>query len=126
MFAAYLSVMLVTIAANTFSGGAAVTRFGPVMATLAPAMETAGVPQSWLTFPIGTLKLAGAAGLLLGVLGVPFVGTAAAVGLVLYFVCAAYTHIRVADYGQTFYLAAGVFLPLAVACLVLQIAAQRV
>src|SRR5690349_6162390 len=112
MFIAYLTVMLVTIAANTFSGVAAVTRFTPVMATLAPAMATAGIPQSWLTFPIGTLKLAGAAGLLLGVLGVPYVGTAAAIGLVLYFVCAAYTHIRVADYAQTFYLAVGLFLPL--------------
>ncbi|MFF0495269.1 DoxX family protein [Nocardia aobensis] len=126
MFVAYLTVMLVTIAANTFSGVAAVTRFAPVMATLAPAMETAGIPQSWLTFPIGTLKLAGAAGLLLGVLGVPYVGTAAAIGLVLYFVCAAYTHIRVADYAQTFYLAVGLFLPLAVACLVLQLADQRI
>ncbi|WP_227979897.1 DoxX family protein [Nocardia spumae] len=123
---AYLTVMALAVVANTFSGLAAVTRFGPVMATLGPAMETAGIPRSWLIFPIGTLKLAGAAGLVLGMAGVPYVGTAAAIGLVLYFVCAAYTHVRVADYGQTFSLAVGVFLPLAVACTVLQSADHRI
>jgi hypothetical protein len=79
-------------------------------------MARAGVPESWLTFPIGTLKTAGAAGLLLGLAGVPLVGTAAAVGLVLFFVCAVYTHVRVGDYSPQFGLAVG-FLVLAVATL---------
>jgi haloalkane dehalogenase len=35
---------------------------------------------------------------------VPLVGTAAAIGLIVFFVCAAYTHIRVSDYSSTFYL----------------------
>jgi hypothetical protein len=35
------------------------------------------VLESWLTFPIGTLKTAGAAGLLLGLIGVPLIVTAA-------------------------------------------------
>ncbi|MQY28810.1 DoxX family protein [Nocardia aurantia] len=119
MSTAHLIVTLVAIGANTFSGLAAITRFGPVMKVLAPAMANAGVPQTWLVFPIGTLKLAGAAGLAVGLLGAPIIGAAAAIGLILYFVCAAYTHVRVGDYSQTFFGAVGVFLPLAVASLAL-------
>jgi hypothetical protein len=116
---AYDVIALITIAANAFSGFAAVTRFEPVMKTLRPALATAGVPERWLVFPIGIPKLAGACGLLLGLLGVPYVGTAAAIGLILYFVCAVYTHLRVSDYAFQFYLASCVFLPLATATLVL-------
>jgi hypothetical protein len=60
-------------------------------------------------------------GLLLGLVGVPLVGTAAAIGLILYFVCALYTHIRASDYSFQFGLANG-FLALAVAALVLDLA----
>lgn len=123
METAYPTVAPVTIAANTFSGIAAITRFEPVMRTLRPALATAGVPESWMVFPIGIPKAAGAAGLLLGVLGVPVVGTAAAIGLVLYFVCALYTHIRVSDYRFQFGLASG-FLTLAVATLTLDLATR--
>ncbi|MQA98308.1 MAG: DoxX family protein [Streptosporangiales bacterium] len=119
MTIAYVLVTLVAVAANAFSGFAAMTRFRPVMATLGPAMERTGIPESWLAFPIGTLKAAGAAGLLLGLLGVPLIGPAAAAGLILYYVCAAFTHLRVADYSPQFYLAIGFFLPLAVAALAL-------
>jgi uncharacterized membrane protein len=79
-------------------------------------MARAGVPESWLTFPIGTLKTAGAAGLLLGVAGVPLIGTAAAIGLVLFFTCAVYTHLLAGDRSPQFGLAIG-FLLLAVAAL---------
>jgi hypothetical protein len=118
----YVVVAVVTIAANLFSGVCAMGRFPPVMRTLRPALATAGVPESWLVFPIGALKVAGAAGLLLGLAGVPLVGTAAAIGLVLYFVCAAYTHIRVSDFSSTFFLGSCLFLPLAVATLALGLA----
>jgi hypothetical protein len=47
---------------------------------------------------------------------VPLIGTAAAVGLVLFFVCAVYTHIRAGDYSPQFGLAIG-FLLLAMATL---------
>ena len=57
MFAAYVIVTIVAIAANTFSGVAAIVHFKPIL----PGMARAGVPESWLTFPIGTLKTAGAA-----------------------------------------------------------------
>jgi hypothetical protein len=109
---AYLVVAILAIAANAFSGIAALAHFRPIL----PAMARAGVPESWLTFPIGTLKTAGAAGLLLGLAGVPLNGTAPAVGLVLFFVCAVYTHIRAGDYSPQFGLAIG-FLLLAMATL---------
>jgi hypothetical protein len=118
MSTAYTVMALATVAANTFSGIAAMTRFEPIMRTLRPALDGTGVPLSWLVFPIGALKAAGAAGLVLGLLGVPFLGTAAAAGLVLFFVCALYTHFRVGDYSLQFGLAIG-FLGLAAATLAL-------
>ena len=94
MGTAVLVVTLVAVAANAFSRIAALAHFPPIL----PGMARAGVPESWLTFPIGTLKTAGAVGLLLGLLGLPLVGTAAAIGLVMFFVCAVYTHLRAGDY----------------------------
>lgn len=117
MFTASIAVTVVTIAANAFSGIAAIVHFKPIL----PAMARAGVPESWLTFPIGTLKAAGAIGLLAGLLGVPVIGTAAAIGLILFFVCAIYTHIRASDYTAQFGLA-NAYLILAVATLTLNLA----
>ena len=113
MTAAYLPVTLAAIAANGFSGIAALLHFKPIM----PGMTKAGVPVSWLTFPIGTLKTVGALGLAAGLVFRPL-GVSAAIGLVLFFVCAVYTHIRAGDYGPQFGLAIG-FLGLNVAALVL-------
>lgn len=39
---------LVAIAANGFSGTAALLHFKPIL----PGMVKAGVPESWLTFPL--------------------------------------------------------------------------
>jgi hypothetical protein len=114
---AYTGVTLVAIAANTFSGIAALLHFKPIR----PGMAKAGVSETWLTFPIGTLKTAGALGLLLGLLGFPWVGLAAAIGLTLFFVCAVYTHVYAGDYSAQFGLAIG-FLLLAVASLTLGMA----
>jgi hypothetical protein len=119
MFTAYVVVTLLAIAANTFSGVAALVHFKPII----PGMVKAGVPESWLTFPIGTLKTAGALGLLVGLIGVPLIGTAAAIGLVLFFVCAIHTHLLAGDYSPQFGLAIG-FLLLAVTTLVLNLAAS--
>jgi hypothetical protein len=66
------------------------------------------------------LKAAGAIGLLVGI-GVPLIGTAAAIGLILFFVGAIITHLRAQDY--SFGLAVA-FLLLAVAALVLRLAAS--
>ena len=113
MTTAYLAVTLTAIAANGFSGIAALLHFRPIL----PGMAKAGVPVSWLTFPIGTLKTLGAVGLAAGLAFRPL-GISAAIGLVLFFVCALYTHVRAADYGAQFGLAIG-FLRLNVAALAL-------
>jgi DoxX-like protein len=113
MPAAYLAVTLIAIALNGFSGIAALVHFKPIL----PGMAKAGVPLSWQTFPIGTAKTAGALGLAAGLAFRPL-GVAAAIGLVLFFVCAIYTHIRASDYSPQFYLANG-FLALNVAALAL-------
>ncbi|MGI5152146.1 DoxX family protein [Plantactinospora sp. CA-294935] len=73
--------------------------------------------------PLAALKAAGAAGLLLGLLGVPVVGLAAAIGLVLFFVGAVTVHLRARVFRTLGY--AGGFLALAVACLVLEVAVAR-
>jgi len=113
MTTAYLAVTLTAIAANGFSGIAALLHFQPIM----PGMDKAGVPVSWLTFPIGTLKTLGALGLVAGLVYRPL-GISAAIGLVLFFVGAIYTHIRASDYGAQFGLAIG-FLGLNIAALAL-------
>jgi hypothetical protein len=51
MFAAYVIVTIVTIA-SAFSGIAAILHFKPVL----PGMARAGVPASWLTFPIDPMS----------------------------------------------------------------------
>jgi hypothetical protein len=53
------------------------------------------VSQKWMV-PFGILLACGALGLLVG-FAVPPLGTAAAIGLVFYFVCALSAHIRVRD-----------------------------
>jgi DoxX-like family len=116
---AYVAITVIAAAANAFSGIAALAHFAPIR----QGMLQVGVPRSWLRFPIGTLKTAGAAGLLAGLAGVPYVGTAAAIGLVLFFVCAVYTHVLADDYSPQFGLALG-FLLLNVLTLVVDLVAN--
>jgi hypothetical protein len=115
MFSAYVVVTVLAAAANIFSATCDFVRYKQV----AIAMAKAGVPDSWMT-TLGMLKAAGALGLLVG-MGVPMIGTAAAVGLILFFVGAIITHLRARDY--SFGLAI-VFLLLAVAALVLRLDAK--
>ena len=100
---AYLIIALATVAACGFSGVAAMVRWKAIL----PGMAAAGVPESWLVFPIGVTKTAGALGVLIGLFGLPWLGTVAAFGLVLFFTCAVYTHIRARDYSAQFGLANG-------------------
>ncbi|WP_255396737.1 DoxX family protein [Mycobacterium sp. E1715] len=112
-----------TIAAiilNGFSGVSALVHFAPII----PPMQRAGVPVSWLTFPIGTLKTLGALGLVVG-LSVPAVGAAAAAGLTIFFVCAMYTHVLAHDISGQFALA-GFLLAVNVATLTLTVIAHPV
>jgi hypothetical protein len=115
MWTAYLTVALVTIMVNA---GIAAADFARAPFVLKNSAEV-DVPPSWIP-PLASLKAAGAAGLLLGLLGVPYLGTAAAVGLVLFYVGAVITHVR----ARVFYNIAFPcgFLALAVATLVLDLA----
>lgn len=99
MHTTYLVVTFIAIAFDGFSGGAALAHFAPIL----PGMASAGVPVSWLRFPIGTLKTLGTLGLIAG-LWIPAIGIAAAAGLVLFFVCAVYTHVLAHDItGQMYF-----------------------
>lgn len=112
MTAAYIAITALTASALTFAAG--LNFVGHEMVTA--AADKVRVPRSWM-LPLGTLLAAGALGLLVG-FAVPLVGTAAAVGVVLYFLCAVGAHLRVRD--LQFGSAAG-FLILAVAALVVRL-----
>jgi hypothetical protein len=77
--------------------------------------EKVGVPESLLPVS-GTLKAAGAAGLALGLSGVPYIGMAAGTGLVLFFGGAIGVHLRAHEHRYVF-ITSG-YLALAVASLV--------
>ena len=83
--------------------------------SVAEAAETLGVPVSWMV-RLGFLLAAGSLGLVAG-FAVPALGTAAACGLVLYFVCAAGAHIRARDTRLLSWVNWAAFFSLAVAAL---------
>ncbi|WP_448319356.1 DoxX family protein [Streptomyces sp. CO7] len=58
-------------------------------------LKAVGVPDSWFV-PLGLVKIAGALGLLAGIVYRPL-GVAAAIGVVLYFAGAVITHLRAGD-----------------------------
>jgi hypothetical protein len=82
-------VIVITIAMNLWAAGADFVRARFVLAN----STELGIPSSWV-LPLGLLKAAGALGLLLGLLGVPLIGIAAAGGLVLFFLGALFVHIK--------------------------------
>ncbi|MEV4223677.1 DoxX family protein [Nonomuraea sp. NPDC049725] len=112
MYVAYVVVTVATIVINLW---AAVADFARAEIVLANAAAV-GISPSWIPL-LGLLKAAGAVGLLLGLVGVPFVGGAAALGLVLFFVGAVALHVRQRMFGNIGF--PGVFLAFAVASLVL-------
>jgi DoxX-like family len=114
MYLAYLIVTAATIAANAV---AAIADFARAKQVLANAAEL-GIPESWIP-RLGALKAAGAAGLLLGLLGVRFVGVAAGIGLVLFFIGAIAAHVRARAYHNMAFPAG--FLVLAIASLILSL-----
>ena len=89
MFIAYVVVTLVTVAINA---GMAVADVAKAEFVLANSSEV-GVPRSLLP-PLAALKAAGAAGLVLGLLGLDAIGIAAAAGLTAFFLVAVAVHIR--------------------------------
>jgi hypothetical protein len=84
--------VVVTVITAIVTAAVAIPDFIPAGFVLANSAKV-HVPRSWLPM-LGTLKLAGAIGLLVGVVGLPAVGIAAAIGLVLFFIGAVIAHVR--------------------------------
>jgi hypothetical protein len=114
MFIGYVAIAVVAAAMNVW---AASLDFRTAESAVANAAKVE-VPPSWL-LPLGALKVAGAVGLIAGI-AVPLIGAAAAIGLVLFFVCAIFAHLRVSWYSALPFPLA--FLLLAVVALILRLA----
>ncbi|MCW2688045.1 MAG: hypothetical protein JWR37_2935 [Mycobacterium sp.] len=112
MITAYVVVTVATIIANAAVAIADLARAEFVLKNSAEV----GVAESRIPL-LATLKDAGALGLLLGLLGIPLIGMAAAVGLVLFFVGAVIVHVRTHVFQNIAF--PTTFLALAVASLVL-------
>jgi hypothetical protein len=91
MCTAYVVVVAVTALATSY---AAVLNFVGAQSVKEVA-DRLRVSRRWM-IPFGTLLAAGAIGLVAG-FAVPVLGEAAAIGLVLYFVCAIGAHMRARD-----------------------------
>ncbi|MEU8549184.1 DoxX family protein [Streptomyces roseoverticillatus] len=115
MFLAYVITTVVTIAANAGIAVADLMKAGFVLANSAEV----GIPRPWIPW-LAALKGAGAAGLLLGLLGIPALGVAAATGLVLFYAGAVAVHIRARVFHNMAF--PGGYSALAVASLVLTVA----
>ena len=116
MLAVYVAVTVVAAMAYAV---AAVLNFTHNKSVVETA-ERLRVPVSWQV-PLGFLLGAGSLGLVAGFV-VPALGTAAASGLVLYFVCAAGAHIRARDTRLLGWINWATFFLLAVAALVVGLA----
>jgi hypothetical protein len=88
MITIYIIVIILAAGANIYAAINDFTRAEWVLAN----MTRLGVPHHWMML-LGTLKAAGALGLLLGI-GIPPIGFAASVGLVLFFVGAIVSALR--------------------------------
>ena len=110
----YVIVVAVVTVGNTFSATCDFLRYEQV----AVGMRQVGVAEKWMPL-LGVPKVLGALGVAIGI-AVPLIGIAAAGGLVLYFVGAIITHIRVWDISPSLGLAT-VFLTLSAAALVLRL-----
>jgi hypothetical protein len=112
----YVIYLVTTILAVLANGYAACLNFVGAESVKVVA-DRVQVSRGWMV-PLGTLLASGAVGLLVG-FAVPSLGTAAAIGLVLYFIGAVTAHLRVRD-GQIG--GAVFFLLLAAAALITNVA----
>lgn len=92
MNAAYLATTSIVALIVAFSALGKIRRDPAIVKVI---VETVGVPAKYLT-PLAACEIAGALGLLAGILWPPL-GVAAGVGLVMYFVGAVVSHLRVGD-----------------------------
>ncbi|MFI9362470.1 DoxX family protein [Kitasatospora sp. NPDC053057] len=113
-----IALVIVTVVAIAANGGIAAADFARAEFVLANSAEV-NVKPEWVPW-LAALKTAGAAGLLIGLVAVPPLGLAAAVGLVLFYVGAVATHVRTRVI-HNIYFPAG-YLALAVATLGLTLA----
>jgi hypothetical protein len=84
--------VVVTVTTAIVTAAVAIADFIPAGFVLENSAKV-HVPRSWLPM-LGALKIAGAVGLLVGLVGPPAIGIAAATGLVLYFIGAMIAHLR--------------------------------
>jgi hypothetical protein len=92
----HVTYVVVTILAALANGYAATLNFVGAESVMVVA-DKVQVSRRWM-IPFGILLASGAFGLLIG-FAVPVLGTAAGIGLVLYFMCALGAHLRVRDPG---------------------------
>jgi hypothetical protein len=90
----HVTYVVITILAALANGYAASLNFVGAESVKVVA-DRVHVSRRWMV-PLGTLLASGAVGLLAG-FAVPALGTAAAIGLVVYFICAVTAHLRVGD-----------------------------
>jgi hypothetical protein len=90
----HITYVVITILAALFNGYAASLDFVGAESVKLVA-DRVKVSHRWMVL-LGTCLASGAAGLLVG-LAIPVLGTAAAIGLILYFICAVTAHLRVGD-----------------------------
>lgn len=114
VFIGYVVVAVLAAAMNVWAASMDFRRTEMAVTNAA----TVEVPSSWVV-PLGVLKLAGALGLIAGIV-VPLLGVAAAIGLTLFFVCAIFAHLRVNWYATLPFPIA--FLSLALCALILRLA----
>lgn len=86
------ALVVTTLTTAVITAAIAIADFVPARFVLTNSAQV-GVPRSWLP-ALGAVKLAGAAGIVVGLLGLREVGVAAAAGLVLFFVGAVATHLK--------------------------------
>ena len=91
MHITYVGITILAALANCYA--ASLNFVGAESVTV--VADRVQVSRGWMV-PLGTLLASGAVGLLTG-FAVPALGTAAAIGLVLYFICAVTAHLRVRD-----------------------------
>ena len=103
-------LVIACVAANAVEVAAKLARARFVLDNAAEV----GVRRNWIPY-LAALEAAGVLGLAAGLLGVPFIGPAAAVGLVLFFIGAVGAHVRAWVFHNIAFPA--VFLALAVAAL---------
>jgi hypothetical protein len=112
----YVVVIVLAALANGFAAALNFVGAASVKATA----DRLRVSRTWM-IPFGLLLAAGAVGLVSG-FAVPVLGEAAAIGLVLYFVCALGAHVRAHDRNIG---GAVTFLVLAVAALIAEVGRQH-